>query len=247
MQSSGSRPTVPGARIRALPAAARPPAPRRDRRPAQALGPCRQGARVSAVTAPGSGRPPPVVVARRFAHASRSAVRSRTRFPKRWNAGPAPLTEDARLDRHRRHERALRASATMPSSAQARAHRPRPARGLRGPAPARRAPLPPLAPACLPRPPSRARSEAPAAHLRPAWLPHRTRRPALRRGPRAGAAVRAHRARHRARTTRRIEPAGPGGGPRTVTQCRATLGRRSCARRGPVGQRSCVVRRIRGP
>ena len=57
-QSSDSRPTVPGARIRALLAAARPPAPRRDRRPAQALGPCRQGARVSAVTAPGSGRPP---------------------------------------------------------------------------------------------------------------------------------------------------------------------------------------------
>ena len=61
-----------------------------------------------------------VVVARRFAaHASRSVVRSRTRFPKRWNAGPAPLTEDARLDRHRLHERALRASATMPSSAHA--------------------------------------------------------------------------------------------------------------------------------
>ena len=29
-----------------------------------------------------------VVVARRFADASRSVVRSRTRFPKRWNAGP---------------------------------------------------------------------------------------------------------------------------------------------------------------
>ena len=57
-QSSDSRPTVPGARIRALPAAVRPPAPLRGRRPAQALGPCRQGARVSAVTAPGSGRPP---------------------------------------------------------------------------------------------------------------------------------------------------------------------------------------------
>ena len=137
-------------------------------------------------------------------------------------------------------------AARLRSFAHVRAHRPRPARGLRGPAPARRGPLPLLAPACLPRPPSRARSEAPAAHLRPALLPHRTRRPALRRGPRAGAPVRADRARHRARTTRRIEPAGPGG-PRTVTQCRATLGRRSCARRGPVGQRSCVVRRIRGP
>ena len=143
--------------------------------------------------------------------------------------------------------RLFEAPARLRSFAHARAHRPRPARGLRGPAPARRGPLPLLAPACLPRPPSRARSEAPAAHLRPALLPHRTPRPALRRGPRAGAPVRADRARHRARTTRRIEPAGPGGGPRTVTQCRATLGRRSCARRGPVGQRSCVVRRIRGP
>ena len=57
-QSSDSRPTVPGARIRALPAAARPPAPLRGRRPAQALGPCRQGPRLNAVTAPGSGRPP---------------------------------------------------------------------------------------------------------------------------------------------------------------------------------------------
>ena len=142
--------------------------------------------------------------------------------------------------------RFFESAARLCSFAHARAHRPRPARGLRGPAPARRGPLPLLALACLPRPPSRARSEAPAAHLRPALLPHRTRRPALRRGPRAGAPVRADRARHRARTTRRIEPAGPGG-PRTVTQCRATLGRRSCARRGPVGQRSCVVRRIRGP
>ena len=57
-KSSESRPPVPGARIRALPAAARPPAPLRGRRPAQALRACRQGARVSAVTAPGSGRPP---------------------------------------------------------------------------------------------------------------------------------------------------------------------------------------------
>ena len=34
-----------------------------------------------------------VVVARRFAaHASRSDLRYRTRFPKRWKAGPSPLT-----------------------------------------------------------------------------------------------------------------------------------------------------------
>ena len=162
--------------------------------------------------------------------------------PERPVPAPEPVISLPPLDCLRFFESAAR----LRSFAHARAHRPRPARGLRGPAPARRGPLPPLAPACLPRPPSRARSEAPAAHLRPALLPHRTRRPALRRGPRAGAPLRAHRARHRARTTRRIEPAGPGG-PRTVTQCRATLGRRSCARRGPVGQRSCVVRRIRGP
>ena len=56
-QSSDCRATLPGARIRALAAAARPPAPLRGRRPAQALGPCRQGSRLNAVTAPGSGRP----------------------------------------------------------------------------------------------------------------------------------------------------------------------------------------------
>ena len=50
-------PTLPGARIHALPAAPRPPEILRIGRPAQALGPCRQGPRLNAVTAPGSGRP----------------------------------------------------------------------------------------------------------------------------------------------------------------------------------------------
>ena len=99
-----------------------------------------------------------VVVARRFAaHASRSVVRSRTRFPRRCNAGPAPLTEDARLDRHRRHERALEASATMPSSAHAvglARSRPNPCAWRSGRA--RRAPR---------------RWRGGSALLRPAWTP----------------------------------------------------------------------------
>ena len=161
-QSSDCRPTLPGARIRALPAAARPPAPLRGRCPAQALGPCRQGPRLNAV-----------VVARRFAaHASRSVVRSRTRLPKRCNAGPAPLTEDARLDRHRRHERALRASATMPSSAHAAGFHDAETESLRvalGPRPPRPPPMArrrcPLATRAEPCE-GRGRCDAPRAWLR---------------------------------------------------------------------------------
>ena len=145
IQSSDARPTVPGARIRALPAAVRPPAPLRGRRPAQALGPCRQGPRLNAVTAPGSGRPPRSwsPAASPPTHRGPSCDRARGSRDGGTRA-PPPLTEDARLDRHRRHERALRASATMPSSAHAvglARSRPNPCAGRLGRARrARRAP-----------------------------------------------------------------------------------------------------------
>ena len=153
MQSSDSRPTVPGARIRALPAAARPPAPLRGRRPAQALGPCRQGARLNAVTAPGSGRPPRSwsPAASPPTHRGPSCDRARgsrnggTRARRRSPKTPGSIDTGGTNER-------CEASATMPSSAHAVGFHDAEAESLRvalGPRP--------------PRPPPMARRQCPLA------------------------------------------------------------------------------------